>query len=174
VTDNYQYDGIGNLIKDQQGGISNIDWTVYGKIKTIAKTDGPSIAYNYDPAGQRPSKTVNGITTWYVRDAQGNTMAVYDNKQNQVNWREQDLYGSSRLGTWEPNVSLSNNNAATVWDTIGHKQYELSNHLGNVLATITDKCLPHSTDGTTIDYYEPEVTTAQEYFAFGAPIPKRN
>jgi RHS repeat-associated protein len=174
VTDNYQYDAIGNLIKDQQGGVGNIDWTVYGKIKTITKTDGPNIAYNYDPAGQRASKTVSGITTWYVRDAQGNTLAVYDNKGSSINWREQDLYGSSRLGTWEPNVNLSNNNAATVWDTIGHKQYELTNHLGNVLATITDKRLPHSTNGTTIDYYDPEVTTAQEYFAFGAPIPKRN
>ncbi|WP_439697096.1 RHS repeat-associated core domain-containing protein [Mucilaginibacter sp. AW1-7] len=174
VTDNYQYDPIGNLVKDQQANIANIDWTVYGKIKGITKTEGPSVAYNYDPAGQRASKTVNGLTTWYVRDTQGNTLAVYDNKQNQVNWREQNLYGRSRLGTWEPNVNLSNNNAATVWDTIGHKQYELSNHLGNVLATITDKRLAHSSNGTTIDYYEPEATTAQEYFAFGALIPKRS
>jgi RHS repeat-associated protein len=174
VADNYQYDAIGNLIVDQQGAISNIKWTVYGKIDSITKTDGPSIKYRYDPTGQRASKTVNGITTWYVRDAQGNTMAVYDNKSNQINWREQGLYGSSRLGLWEPNVNLANNNAATVWDTVGHKEYELANHLGNVLVTITDKRLPHSTDGTTIDYYEPEVRMAQEYFAFGAPIPKRN
>jgi RHS repeat-associated protein len=174
VTDNYKYDAIGNLISDQQGGVGNVDWTVYGKIKAITKTDGPSISYQYDAAGQRASKTIGAVTTWYVRDAQGNTMAVYDNKSGQVNWREQDLYGSSRLGTWEPNVNLANNNAATVWDTIGHKTYELTNHLGNVLVTISDKRLPHTTNGTNIDYYEAEVKTAQEYFAFGAPIPKRS
>jgi RHS repeat-associated protein len=174
VPDNYRYDPIGNLVQDQQAAISNIDWTVYGKIKGITKTDGPNITYNYDPAGQRASKISNGITTWYVRDAQGNTMAVYDNKGNGVNWREQDLYGSSRLGIWQPNVSLSANNASAVWDTVGHKTYELSNHLGNVLATITDKRIAHSTDGTTVDYYDPEISTSQEYFAFGMLIQNRN
>ncbi len=29
------------------------------------------------PSGNRASKTVNGLTTWYVRDAQGNVMGVY-------------------------------------------------------------------------------------------------
>jgi|GEM_PF-4525774 len=90
-----------------------------------------------------------------------------------TNWREQDLYGSSRLGMWSPNINLANNNASTVWDTIGHKQYELTNHLGNVLATITDKRIPHSSDGTTVDYYNPETTTAQDYYAFGFQVPKR-
>ena len=175
VTDNYHYDAIGNLIADQETGISNVDWTIYGKIKAITKTsgNGPSLAYTYDPAGQRATKLVNGVTTWYVRDASGNTMAVYDNKGGTTNWREQDLYGSSRLGLWTPNMNLASNNASTIWDTIGHKQYELANHLGNVLATITDKRIPHSSDGTTIDYYNPETTTAQDYFAFGYQIPMR-
>ena len=174
AADNYHYDAIGNLITDTQAGLGNVDWTVYGKIKTITKADGPNITYTYDPAGQRASKISNNITTWYVRDAGGNTMAIYDNKGGTTNWREQDLYGSGRLGMWNPDVNLANNNAATVWDTIGHKQYELTNHLGNVLATISDKRIPHSTDGTTIDYYNPEVTTAQEYYAFGWQIPKRS
>ncbi|MDB5139127.1 MAG: hypothetical protein JWR12_1043 [Mucilaginibacter sp.] len=108
-----------------------------------------------------------------MRGAQGNTLAIYDNKDNATNWREQDLYGSSRLGTWTPNMNLSTNNAQTIWDTIGHKTYELGNHLGNVLATITDKRIPYSADGTTIAYYDPETTTAQDYFAFGFHVPMR-
>jgi RHS repeat-associated protein len=43
-----------------------------------------------------------------------------------------------------------------------------------VLATISDRRIAHSTNGTTIDFYLPETTTAQEYFAFGFAIPSRN
>src|SRR5439155_21804454 len=32
VAGNYSYDAIGNLVKDNAEGISNISWTVYGKI----------------------------------------------------------------------------------------------------------------------------------------------
>ena len=119
------------------------------------------------------SKTAAGLTTWYIRDAQGNTLSVYDNKSSAVNWREQHLYGSSRLGMWIPNVNLATNNAFAVWDTIGRKQYELTNHLGNVLATLTDKRLQHTTSGTTIDYYNPDIATAQDYYAFGSLMPAR-
>ena len=82
-TDNYQYDKIGNLIHDVQANLENIEWTVYGKIGRITKTNGDYIAYAYDPVGNRVSKTVgsgtdpNDVTkTWYVRDAQGNLLAV--------------------------------------------------------------------------------------------------
>jgi hypothetical protein len=141
---NYTYDPIGNLTNDNQAGVSNIRWTVYGKIDTL-NTNSGTIAYTYDPAGQRATKTVGGVTTFYVRDAQGNTLALYDNKSNQVNWREQHLYGSSRVGIWTPNVNLANNNAAIVWDTLGHKQYELTDHRGNVMATVSDIRIPYST-----------------------------
>jgi RHS repeat-associated protein len=169
---NYAYDPIGNLTDDRQTGVSNIHWSVYGKIQDLTGSNG-LITYTYDPAGQRTTKTTGGVTTYYVRDAQGNTLAVYDNKRSQVNWKEQHLYGSSRLGMWTPNVNLATNNAGTVWDTVGHKQYELTNHLGNVLATITDTRIAHSSNGTTLDYYLPDVTTAQDYYAFGGLMPGR-
>jgi YD repeat-containing protein len=69
---NYDYDAIGNLVKDSTGGISNINWNVYGKIAAITKTNGTTISYTYDVVGNRVSKTVNGVQTWYVRDASGN------------------------------------------------------------------------------------------------------
>ena len=81
-------------------------------------------------------------------------MAVYDNQGSHINWKEQDLYGSSRLGIWAPNMDLSTNNAQTIWDTIGHKTYELSNHLGNVVATITNKRTPYSADGHSGSKFE--------------------
>lgn len=173
ISTSYTYDPIGNLTGDTKAGITNIDWTVYGKIKAITKSSG-NLDYTYDPAGQRATKSSGSIKTWYVRDASGNTMAVYDNKGGTTNWREQDLYGSSRLGVWTPNVNLANNNASTVWDTIGHKQYELTNHLGNVLATITDKRLAISGPNNTIAYYQADLATAQLYYSFGAIMPYMN
>ncbi len=170
---NYHYDAIGNLTHDTKEGIDSVEWTVYGKIRSISKSDGTNIGYAYGPSGNRTSKTVNGVTTWYVRDAQGNVMGLYDNQGGGTNWREQHLYGSSRLGTWNPNINLSNTNGTAAWDTIGKKSYELVNHLGNVMATITDKRLQHSTDGSLIDYYDADVQSAQEYYAFGSIIPGR-
>jgi len=178
LSSNYHFDAIGNLIYDYQSGITgndgvnSITWSVYGKIESIYKTTG-TISYTYNPGGERVSKTANGLTTYYIRDAQGNTLALYDNAGSNVNWREQDLYGSSRLGLWTPNVNLATNNATAVWDTTGDKEYELDNHLGNVLETITEKRLQHSTDGINIDYYNADIATAQDYYPFGMLMPGR-
>ena len=174
AADNYWYDAIGNLIKDKQEHISGIDWTVYGKIKQINKDDGnPSISYSYDASGNRISKTNNNATTWYIRDAQGNSLAVYDNKDaGVVKWQEQQLYGSSRLGMWKPGIS-SGTSGSTVWGISGKKFYELNNHLGNVLAVISDNRVQHQ-NGGTLDYYEPDVVSAQDYYPFGMLQPGRS
>jgi len=46
---------------------------------------------------------------------------------------------------------------------------DLTNHLGNVLATITDRKVYNSTDG----YYEPVITMKADYYAFGMLMPGR-
>ncbi|WP_299311244.1 RHS repeat-associated core domain-containing protein [uncultured Aquimarina sp.] len=78
--DNYTYDAIGQLTKDEAEGLTNIEWRVDGKVRSIIKNDGSTISFGYDGLGNRISKTVmpENKTTLYVRDAQGNTMAVYD------------------------------------------------------------------------------------------------
>ncbi|WP_299897650.1 DUF6443 domain-containing protein [uncultured Aquimarina sp.] len=77
--DNYIYDEIGQLIEDKAEGLL-IEWRVDGKVKKVTKNDGTTISFGYDGLGNRISKTVmpENKTTLYVRDAQGNTMAVYD------------------------------------------------------------------------------------------------
>lgn len=35
--ENYAYDEVGNLIKDQSERIANIEWTVYGKVKKVQR-----------------------------------------------------------------------------------------------------------------------------------------
>jgi RHS repeat-associated protein len=180
--DNYRYDPIGNLIADESEGISDIEWSVYGKITQITKNGNP-ITYGYDAAGNRILKKVgSGSITLYVRDASGNVMSVYeratatDLKQSEVH-----LYGSSRLGIagGAPQIpellTLAGDFAAAKVVEVkrGEKFFEWSNHLGNVLATVSDRKIAHTSNSSTIDYYEADIVSAQDYYPFGMIMPGR-
>ncbi|OWP79660.1 hypothetical protein BWK62_00010 [Flavobacterium oreochromis] len=82
---NYQYDAIGQLTKDIGENIKNIEWRVDGKVKSITKDDGKVISFEYDGLGNRIAKLVkeNKVLTKtnYSRDAQGNVLAVYEQKE---------------------------------------------------------------------------------------------
>ncbi len=172
---NYAYDAIGNLITDAQEGLS-IRWNVQNKITYIKKANGNDIAYSYDALGNRIKKTVLNTTPggspgtqYYVRDAQGNTMAIYEMKNNAMHWAEQHLYGSSRLGIYQPNLKLALPlqplPPLTALSTTRHStQYELTNHLGNVLATVSDG---RSSSNTAT------ILTATDYYAFGMGMQRR-
>ncbi|OQP43336.1 hypothetical protein A4H97_34060 [Niastella yeongjuensis] len=58
----------------------------------------------------------------------------------------------------------------------GQKEYELTNHLGNVLVTVTDKKIGVSSpsDSSLIDHYEPDIVSAQDYYPFGMLQPGRS
>ncbi|MBK9687518.1 MAG: RHS repeat-associated core domain-containing protein [Saprospiraceae bacterium] len=55
----------------------------------------------------------------------------------------------------------------------GRKQYELTNHLGNVLATVSDRKLIRKAFTTETGLFA-HVITAQDYYPFGSPMPNRN
>jgi len=186
---NYDYDKIGNLIKDTKENITNISWTVYGKIKQITKTTS-AISFAYDASGNRVSKRLvnsagDALTTFYVRDAQGNVMATYEENDpissvvaTTFAIKEQHLYGSSRIGVKTTNFDPSTANVLTDTYTrsLGFKNFELSNHLGNVLTVITDRKLAHTTTPTSgiVDYFSPEIVSSNDYYAFGMPMPGRS
>jgi hypothetical protein len=198
---NYRYDQIGNLTKDTAGGLDSIYWSVYGKIREIDKYDGDTIRFAYDPAGNRVLKAVFKDTaniwtkTYYTHDAQGNIMSTYQWLNNDTfNLDELVIYGSSRLGTIGFNQYLTdtiNRDSAyyaeypplsnpldsdDVYYTDGLKQYELTNHLGNVLATLTDRHIPQYNNpyGGTFVNYHAEVASAQDYYPFGMIMPGRS
>lgn len=193
---NYGYDAIGELTKDSTNGISSVQWTVYGKIQQITKSDGSTLVFTYDPSGNRISKTYTlaggkPITTWYVRDAQGNTVAVYTSGNQLINGGdlslvESDIYGSSRLGILKDSIDVLNNVPATpmtlpllgqgygVNFVRGNKLFELSNHLGNVLTTISDKKFGVSLDGALVDHFVPQIISANDYYPFGSQMPGRD
>ncbi len=191
-TGNYKYDLNGNLISDAKEQISNIVWSLHNKILKIIKNSGPNLYFQYDAFGNRVMKNVIGGTaaqnmnTFYVRDAQGNAMATYTYKipasggtLPKLHWSEATIYGSSRVGLVLPDmiipvVSSAPNVTNNVYYSIarGQKNYELTNHLGNVLATITDRKIPSTGIGAVV--YTADLVGAQDYYAFGMEMPDRS
>ncbi|MFZ1634304.1 MAG: RHS repeat-associated core domain-containing protein [Chitinophagales bacterium] len=184
TTGNYAYDAIGNLIFDyNEGDELAISWNVYGKIRTITKNGNPFLEFAYDPMGNRIMKLFHDSGqdeyTYYFRDAQGNVLATYirtdDGDVDEINLKEQHIYGSARLGyvEFDPERDLPSTNYYERW--LGDKRYELTNHLGNVLSVISDRRLPYQ-DGTSgiVLYYEPDVIAAQDYDPFGMITVGRN
>jgi len=184
---NYSYDKIGNLVKDKAelgtGTNDGITWTVYGKIEKIIK-NGTTIRYTYDASGNRISKTAGGKTTLYVRDASGNVMSVYEAPENNTAMVQKELhiYGSSRLGMATGlTTAMVTNTLPNTGDyyistfTRGEKLFELSNHLGNVLTTVSDKKLQvqSSVNGQLVGYYLADIMSANDYYPFGMAMPGR-
>ena len=179
---NYKYDAIGNLVSDAAGQIAQIEWNLKGKISRITKNTGFNIAFKYDALGNRVMKGLSdGTTIFYVRDGQGNIMATYTYKRHTTSaelfWSEADIYGSSRVGAYQPEalIPIANGTGATTRGpyytaTRGDKQYELVNHLGNVLATITDRKILIAGAAVT---YTADIAGGQDYYAFGMQMPGR-
>lgn len=181
---NYAYDSIGNMIKDNASGITSLGWTVYGKPRKIVKS-GSTINFFYDASGQRIVKEVTGsgaLKQYYIKDAQGNTLAIYNYDGMDLLWAEQDLYGSRRLGTWSWSNTIPNrvmvpgteSDTLSDWYFLGGRRFELSNHLGSVMALLSDKKVGVSSDGSTTDYYRAEVLSQQDYYPFGMQEPGRH
>ncbi|MDR7130070.1 RHS repeat-associated protein [Algoriphagus sp. 4150] len=152
----YTYDAIGNLISDKEEGVTDIEWTPSGKVRKVTKSSGSPIEFRYDAAGNRVEKKQGTAITRYVRDASGNVMAVY--QADTIS--ERPIYGSSRLG----NLAYA---SQAGYRTVGYKNYELSNHLGNVLAVVSDR-IHMKTDSTWS-----EVVSRSDYYPFGLAMSGR-
>ena len=79
-----------------------IAWSVYNKPLRVDYTaQDRAVLYGYGPDQNRVmkahiTKIANQDTTftYYIRDAQGNIMAIYEREDNTVTWKEQHLYSS--------------------------------------------------------------------------------
>jgi len=127
-------------------------------------------------------------TTLYSRDAQGNILAVYDRRNDSVWLKEWDIYGSKRIGVVDTTMLVGTKpyscvctppsnpiDSSTIGYLEGQKQYELTNHLGNVLVTVSDKKTAVDTASLGhAEYYLPVVVSAQDYNLFGSIEPGRS
>ena len=188
VNNNYNYDEIGNLKKDSVEEISNIEWTFFGKIKSITRlstSTKDNLVFDYDASGNQIAKHVFDAsnnwkyTTYYIRDGQGNVLSVYDQKivSSTMSYKliEQDLFGSSRIGLNLPEKEIIGaTTSSIIYHVLGKKQYELTNYLGNVLTTLTDRKIPvdSNADGI-IDHYIADIQNASDYSVFGVKLYNR-
>ncbi len=184
---NYQYDALGNLVKDRREHIDSIAWTVAGKVRQVwhAPGSGPdSLRFAYGADGQRVLKEVgsagagSGYREYYIRDAQGNIMAMYrytNSGPASLQVTERPLYGSGRVGSYAeaqqllPATAVPANYVHPMLPA--HTRYELADHLGNVRATVSGQLLPGNNAGSP---YQPELVSAQGYEPFGSLLPGRN
>ena len=191
INNNYSYDAEGRLIKDNQEQISSIVWRVDGKVKEINRSNGTkeNIKFDYDAMGHRVAKHVYsnaGVlkhSTYYMLDAQGNTMATYEREiissTVYFSQKERHIFGSSRLGVRTDSIPMLGTQNETysqkTWfHTVGKRGYELTNHLGNVLSVISDKPIPHNNGSGTVDYFMADIRQSSDYSPFGVQLSNRN
>lgn len=122
---NYQYNTIGQLISNEEEGISYI-YNASGLVTQISKNDVPLVRFFYNDRNHRVKKEsyTDGIIqqrTHYVPDVSGHVLAVYNSISNGApTIEEHPIYGASRIGIFKrPGLAV----------------YQLTDHLGNVRAT---------------------------------------
>jgi RHS repeat-associated protein len=152
---NYEYNVIGQMTRNSQENLY-YKYNTQGLVTEVGKgTTNALVRFYYNERGQRIKKeSFNTSTfslqsaTFYILDLSGNTMAVY-NLPTGGNIVQTDLpiFGLNRLGMYNRNTTISN--------------YEITDHLGNVRATIPSK------DQVVAPSYA-------DYYPFGELLPSRN
>jgi hypothetical protein len=92
-------------------------------------------------------------------------------------YKQKHIYGSSRVGmdVAEKDMITPTITEQSFYRELGKKQYELSNHLGNVLTLITDKKIPVENINITgeVEYFIVEILSATDYSPFGVTLKER-
>ncbi|GIV45119.1 MAG: hypothetical protein KatS3mg035_2242 [Bacteroidia bacterium] len=121
----------------------------------------------------------------YLREPQGNVMAVYRIRKDSLFLTELPMYGEKRLGVIKENrflmkkptqngiatpviVTASKPPAKTSIYPLGKKHYETTDWLGNVRVTYTDK------KSWQQNKFALNVSSSQDYYPFGAVMEGRN
>jgi len=183
---NYRYTAMGELAKDTAGGIDTIIWNDYRKPWKIKKYNGDSIIFYYDASLNRirkEYKPTSGypVNTFYVHDGGGNIIAIYMETMtnNSVSYilKERDIYGANRIGVDNTPVQLISPVPIAQVDSfaryLGDKQYEIYNHLKNVIAVVSDRKIQRLNNKDSL-VYEPDIISSNDYYPFGMLEPGRN
>ncbi|KAA5532228.1 hypothetical protein F0919_15630 [Taibaiella lutea] len=99
-TNRYNYDPTGNVTQDLVSGQDDIVWNHYNKVtRDFNGTQNQTLGFQYDGAGNRYLKSVSqsspgkdsstAYSDYYVRDAQGNILAIYKNEANYAMTKQQ-------------------------------------------------------------------------------------
>lgn len=154
---------IGQMTYNEAEEVSSITYYPNGLVKYVGYLNDNSAHYFYDDRGKKLKTIFHNYTsdtytyTWYVYDAAGNVLAMYESFKippstslTALNLTKQPLYGAGRIGVLDK----------TTDDVI---DYEITDHLGNVRATIK------AVTGGGIY----QLTSRKDYYAFGGEMPGR-
>ncbi|MCG8477248.1 MAG: hypothetical protein MI784_17415, partial [Cytophagales bacterium] len=123
----YTYDDIGRLKTQTKGNKTmQLGYNVSSRVKQVTESgSGLQMHFTYDDRGFRLSKKAGNKTTYYIRDAGGQVLGIYEkNGKSAPAKTETPIYGSSRLGMLDQHTGSS------------RYMYELKDHLGNVRAVV--------------------------------------
>jgi len=150
----YSYNNLGQLIGEEKENGENqfVTYDVSGKVRKVFANKNASgqfielkAEYLYDDRGFRIGKLnfEDNRTTWYIRDASGNVVGIYEQPgvdgqtpaslsegnatetSSPLTQTEVPVYGSGKVGTYYPAQD-------------GSLSYEITDHLGNVRALVRD------------------------------------
>ena len=170
----YTYDLSGRLKTETEGPAKpnqlGYTWTSFDKPLYIER-NGINIDIAYNAMKERAWKYdgQTGTGNYYVRDLQGNPLAIYRFDSTTATLDQVPLNGSNRIGVWNARLDLKKRiyQPDQLVYTRGSKEYELNDYLGNILTTISDRRIP-SLNGWTMD-----TLTANDYYPFGMLIRER-
>ena len=165
-------------------------------LNTALNTSTQHVIFEYDAMGNRISKEVytkvsvpatletagyfyfTTTNTYYMYDASGNVLATYVYEENVdesgeeiIQLNEHHIFGNKRIGLRHEYINMTSElpTDKKYQRILGEKSYELSNHLGNVLATVSDRKLAveHDLLAGVVDHYEADVQSYSEYYPYG-------
>ncbi len=171
----YARDAQGNILSVYDRKLDTVrvkEWDIYGSkrigiIDTSLIVYAPPTALSYTITSAPPDTLITYDTT-SIPDS---TYAFVDSSSVKDTAVTSALTYASATSIILP---LSFDSSTTQYYE-GQKRYELTNHLGNVLVTVSDK--KNAVDTTTIpniaQYYMPEIINAQDFYPFGMVEPGR-
>jgi len=172
-------------ISYQEIGFMPEAWRVITcKMQAIARVM-PSFVNSY--ITETESQYLQLIKAYYTTDEYAEVMAalteLYYTPSQILQLAEWHIYGSSRVGIYKANkqLAIAEDETITTFEYQtrvkvrynGKKMYELSNHLGNVLVTISDRRTPICNDQDSTLRYEAVVVNANDYYVGGMPMSGR-
>ena len=146
----YTYNAIGQLTTDASRNLT-MTYNAYGQVATVTENSSLRVTFTYHEGGQRLSKVDHALnqTTYYIRDASGNVMSIFEETGTTLTQEEILVYGAGRVGLYHKQSESY--------------QYELSDHLGNVRAVVSGK----DANGDAI------IDSHADYYPFGWSMPGR-
>jgi hypothetical protein len=186
----YRYNEAGQRIvkiaKPHHATLTELKDQRYWKYTYYSYDAGGNVVAVYERSYSAPSATYHDILKLeehHVYSASRVGMVTYEDKEvANATYTYSTTVNHEYVGTFSSAASYSLN-VSNEKRTLGTRLYELSNHLGNIVVTVSDKkipvfenvttCASTVTYNNTFTHYTADVQSTTDYSAFGAPLAER-